>query len=382
MPAACGCLHGRNPNQMRRYWKQILDAIEGADSRPDLPVDAGKSNLPTICLLGKTGAGKSSLIKLLTGASDIEIGNGFEPCTRHARLFRHPNDEPVLQFMDMRGIGEEGYDPEQDLASLGGASQVAIAVARVDDRAQGELCEAVRSIRRRRKRIPIFVVHNRADAVFDPEERETAVNRNHAAIERAAGRKLRQVLVGAFDDDGKEDARRRVFEALAEELPRAAFVLESEQWDSGERREFARVRMQVAQNATLAGATGWIPGAGLATVPAIQARMLLGVARHYGIDFNRKTLLALSSALGAGTAAGFAATHVLRQAGTIFPGYGQTAGAVVAGASAFATTFALGRASAYYFYHEKEGSKPDIRELRKLYKSALTNARHSYRKSD
>ena len=347
-----------------------------------MPVEAGEADLPTICLLGKTGAGKSSLIKLLTGASDIEIGNGFEPCTPHARLFRHPNDEPVLQFMDMRGIGEEGYDPEQDLASQGGASQVAIVVARVDDRAQGELCEAVRSIRRRRKRMPIFVVHNRADAVLEPDERKAALKRNHAAIEKAAGRKLRQVLVGAFDEAGREEASRRVFEALAEELPRAAFVLESEQWDGGERREFARVRMQVAQNATLAGATGWIPGAGLATVPAIQARMLLGVARHYGIDFNRKTLLALSGALGAGTATGLAATHFLRQAGTLVPGFGQTAGAVFAGASAFATTFALGRASAYYFYHEREGSKPDLKELRQLYRSALTNARHSYRKSD
>ncbi|MGI9441201.1 MAG: hypothetical protein ACR2N1_01975, partial [Rubripirellula sp.] len=42
------------------------------------------SHLPTLWLLGKTGAGKSTLVQSITGNSQAEIGKGFRPCTRTA----------------------------------------------------------------------------------------------------------------------------------------------------------------------------------------------------------------------------------------------------------------------------------------------------------
>ena len=40
-----------------------------------------------------------------------EIGNGFVPCTRTADAFDFPEGDPVLRFLDTRGLGESGYRP-------------------------------------------------------------------------------------------------------------------------------------------------------------------------------------------------------------------------------------------------------------------------------
>jgi len=38
--------------------------------------------IPLLWLFGKTGSGKSSIIRMLTGATEAEIGNGFRPQTK------------------------------------------------------------------------------------------------------------------------------------------------------------------------------------------------------------------------------------------------------------------------------------------------------------
>ena len=70
--------------------------------------------LPTIWLLGKTGAGKSSIVQKLTGHTSAEIGNGFMPCTRDSRYFDYPQEHPLLRFLDTRGLGEVDYDAGDD----------------------------------------------------------------------------------------------------------------------------------------------------------------------------------------------------------------------------------------------------------------------------
>ena len=75
--------------------------------------------LPVFWLFGKTGSGKTSIIRFLTGASDAAIGNGFQPQTQHSRQFDFPSAEyPVLRFLDTRGLGEARYDPAEDIAAF------------------------------------------------------------------------------------------------------------------------------------------------------------------------------------------------------------------------------------------------------------------------
>src|ERR1700683_2959134 len=75
--------------------------------------------IPCLWLLGKTGSGKTSIVRFLTGAADAEIGRGFRPQTQYSRLFNFPDDDvPILKFLDTRGLGEAGYDPAEDLAQF------------------------------------------------------------------------------------------------------------------------------------------------------------------------------------------------------------------------------------------------------------------------
>lgn len=62
--------------------------------------------VPVLWLLGKTQAGKTSIIRALTGSEAAEIGNGFQPCTRSSRFYDFPADAPVVRFLDTRGLGE------------------------------------------------------------------------------------------------------------------------------------------------------------------------------------------------------------------------------------------------------------------------------------
>ncbi len=61
-----------------------------AQARQRVPV-------PTLCLLGRTQSGKSSITKYLTGSDDAEIGEGFRPTTKHAREYPFPNADSPLR---------------------------------------------------------------------------------------------------------------------------------------------------------------------------------------------------------------------------------------------------------------------------------------------
>jgi hypothetical protein len=110
-------------------WSSVSDgvtALWGGDaSASDSPTPSDRS-IPVLWLLGKTGAGKSSLVQAITGKDAAEIGNGFVPCTRTADAYDFPESDPVLRFLDTRGLGEAGYRPDADLASNGDTSQMVL----------------------------------------------------------------------------------------------------------------------------------------------------------------------------------------------------------------------------------------------------------------
>ena len=102
-----------------RFWHPIRDAVLGtpADSPKEEAIRRGaQDQAPVIWLLGKTGAGKTSIIHALTGADHAVIGNGFEPCTRASAVFDFPTEVPLVRFLDTRGLGEAGYEAGADIA--------------------------------------------------------------------------------------------------------------------------------------------------------------------------------------------------------------------------------------------------------------------------
>ena len=107
-----GC-RGNNGSLNMSLFGKVRQAYRSRDEKEELVNQASlyhDSHLPTLWLLGKTGAGKSSLVQSITGNSEAEIGKGFRPCTQTARQFVFPESKPVLQFLDTRGLSESGYD--------------------------------------------------------------------------------------------------------------------------------------------------------------------------------------------------------------------------------------------------------------------------------
>ncbi|MGB7251277.1 MAG: GTPase, partial [Phormidesmis sp.] len=68
-----------------------------------------RAELPTTeaLLIGKPQAGKSSIVRGLTGVSDEIVGQGFRPHTQHTERYAYPSDDlPLLIFTDTVGLGD------------------------------------------------------------------------------------------------------------------------------------------------------------------------------------------------------------------------------------------------------------------------------------
>lgn len=324
---------------------------------------------PVVWLLGKTGAGKSSLVRALTGLNEIELGSGFAPCTRSAVMFDFPQDRPLMRFLDTRGLGEAGYDAAEDLAQCEARSHAILAMARLDDPAQADLEAALREVRRRKPGIRVIVLHTAAAELPNDQSRFRARAAMQARLERAAGGTLPslEVSLGTGEMHGLE----ALCDLLGETMPEVELLLgHDSQGDDG----FAAVRGEVLRFAGAAAAADLVPVVGIAAVPGVQAAMLRALARHHRADWSRASAAEFAAALGLGAAMRYGASYALRQAAKLVPVAGQTLGAAVAGTASFAATYALGRAAHRWLAGAAAGAPVPEGELRALYREALRRA--------
>lgn len=316
--------------------------------------------IPVLWLLGKTGSGKTSLVRALTGSG--AVGSGYAPGTRRAEHFDFPAEAPVVRFLDTRGLGEAGYDAGPDMALAEGSAQAVLALVRLDDPVQDPVAAVLK-----RLKLPVMLVFTGADLVPHPADQERARARMRALV----GRDLPFVAL-AMPADGLVTGLEPLLDALDSFVPRAVASLRR----ADEARAFAAVRKMVLRYAAAAGASDVVPLAGVATVPAAQGAMLHALARHHGVALTPKRLGLLASALGTGALVRMGAGHLLRQGAKLVPVAGQTLGAAAAAGTSFATTWALGRAASAWLYGVARGAPPDPVALRSLYDKALRGARH------
>ena len=356
------------PTLPDRFW----DWVRSGETEP--MVDAVQVPVPVLWLLGRTAAGKSSLVQALTGESAAVVGNGFASCTRTAVAYDHPAEMPLLRFLDTRGLAEVGYDPAEDLAACEGSSHAILAVARLDDPVQGELAEVLATVRRRRAKLPVLVVHTGADLVPDTQARARARAGTQARLEAAAGGPLPWVEValpeGALADGPPAD----LIDALTAILPDTTLILMAEEARDAEGRAFAANRRMVMWFAAAAAATDAAPMVGLVTVPGLQGAMLHRLADAYRVEWTRTRMVAFASALGGSIVLKLGTELLLRQAVKLVPVYGQTVGAASAATISLVTTIALGRAAAAWLHAEAHGQRMTDEALQARFRDALRSA--------
>lgn len=354
---------------------------------------------PIIWMLGKVQSGKSSIVQRLTGATEAEVGEGYRPMTRTARIFDFPPEAPVLRFLDTRGLGEIDYDPAEDIAACEEKAQLLLVVLRAGDPAQDAVLDAVRAIRARHPDWPVVVaqtwlhasypyppVHtipypfaaNAADAEI-PASLARALMHQRARFEGIKGRGPVMFVPLDFTrpDDGLTPADYgldALLAALFEAVPRVVMArIEALRADEGGRIA-AGARSAILGYAVVAGAADALPIVAIAAVPAVQGAMLRTLGGRFGAEWTRSDILSLLGALGTAVLIRQGIGFALKQGAKLIPVYGQTAGAVAASLSSFAFTYGLGYAACVYLKGRQTGVAASNQEIKDAYREALTKA--------
>lgn len=340
--------------------------------------------LPTIWLIGKTGAGKSSIVQKLTGDAGAEIGSGFMPCTQSSGYYDYPQQHPLLRFLDTRGLGEADYDPAEDIATLGEASHALLIVLRIKDGEQSAVINALKQIRKSAKHISaasVMVVHTGLDEIPNEHDRQRAIELKQKTVEEIWGTELDSCAVnfaedaqtGALLDEGADQLR----ELVRCKLPELKLWLQKRDQKDTEQANFDLLSSEVVWYTRAAAASDAIPVVGLVSVPAIQGKMLHSLAQKYGVEWSKRNLSEFIGALGSSFAVRYAVNLLGRQLVKIIPAYGQIVGAAVSVSVSYAGTYALGRAACKYLYHKKTGIPVTEDDLQSVYTDAMAEGKQA-----
>jgi uncharacterized protein (DUF697 family) len=351
--------------------------------------------LPCLWLFGKTGSGKTSVIHYLTGAEDAVIGEGFRPETKTSRRFDFPDStNPLLRFLDTRGLAEATYNPAEDIQQFSQSTQMMIVTVRVSDHALSNLLPPLREIRRASPELPILLVltclHEATGTVDisdgpDPFLDATAsAGESTATIPKALSELITEKSAqfeGLYDsliaidltppEDGFADPEfggERLKKAILDKLPHAyrQALLALNQADGRQLSRLQRKsRWQVLTSSALAGTAGVVPlpWIDIPVVLSIQAHMATRIAAIYEQEITPARWALLSSAAGTRIAIQLAVREALK----FIPFVGMAVGA----AGAFAFTYALGMSWDWYFANLQKGSVPSAEDLKGVFAEQL-----------
>ncbi len=339
---------------------------------------------PVMWLLGKTQAGKSSIVRGLTGDERAKIGDLFRPCTRTAALYDFPDAKaPLLRFLDTRGLGEANYDPTEDIAQFAHQAHLLMVVVRTMDLAQDTVLHALRAIHSRRPDWPILIVLTSLHEGYAPQDTHLLPYPYHKwPLPSATPRELaaaihyqRQQFANfnasfvAIDFTQPEDdfspqnyGLTALTKAIEDLLPSAGFAITTSAKGS--------VAQTILRHALLAGAAGAVPlpVVDVPLVIAVQSNLARELAQLHHQSFDTQTLKELAGAVGAGLLMQLGRRQLLK----FIPAYGSAVSAVLTAAS----TYALGQVLATYFSAIKSGDAPNLQQLQNQYREQFKVAKN------
>jgi uncharacterized protein (DUF697 family) len=353
---------------------------------------------PVFWMLGKAQSGKTSIIRALTGSSQAEIGNGFQPCTRSAGFFDFPDSQTAfVRFLDTRGLAETDYNPADDIGWCEQQSHLLIIAIKAMDHQQDSVVKAVREIHHQHPDWPLIVAQTTLHEGYASREMEHLLPYPFDDVPFQAGvppdltrslLKQRELFAGlgahyvALDFTLPEDGFKpsdygieKLWSAIEQTTPLGLLALFSQ---SEQRRllndEYARkAHPHIISFAIAAGLAAAIPipAASLATAAALQAKLFPSIASIYGLSLTPKSVAEVSGAVGIGVLVGMGG----RELAKLVPGYGQTAALGVAGLYTAAMTYALGRVFCLYFAGTLQGHAFSAQVLHELYQEEFKRGR-------
>jgi uncharacterized protein (DUF697 family)/GTP-binding protein EngB required for normal cell division len=367
-----------------------------------------REKLPTTeaILIGKPQAGKSSIVRGLTGVSAEIIGQGFRPHTQNTERYAYPSEDlPLLIFTDTVGLGDidrNTQDIIQELeAELNQQTQrarILILTVKIGDFATDTLRQIAKKLRHDYPHIPCLLVvtclHEvYPDNVLDHPEyppNYEAVTRSFQAIQQDfeelgdidKNGSYRSVLIDfTIEEDGFNPTfygLEAFIETLADLLPEAESRTIYQLLDKSLNDELGNLYRDTARHYLLAFS---IMAATLAAVPLPFATMpvlttlqisLVGLlGKLYGQTISPAQAGGIVSAI----AGGFFAQAIGRELIKFIPGFGS----VIAASWAAAYTWSLGEGACVYFGDLMGGKKPDPQKIQSVMKDAFATAKEQFK---
>ncbi len=386
-----------------------------------------KAELPTTeaLLIGKPQAGKSSIVRGLTGVSADIVGPGFRPHTRHTQRYSYPTDElPLIIFTDTVGLGDGTQETatviQELLATLGpnpnpcsppvetaissrlpeislplpdtiatqhAGAKVIVLTVKISDFATATLKQIASQIRQQHPEIPCLL------AITCLHELYPATTTDHPAypptypdVERAlaaiqtnfAGLYDRIVPIDftlAADEFAPEFYGLEAFvQAITELLPEAeAQTIHQLLVDRSAGQHIGHLyreagRRYILPFSVMAGALAAIP-LPLATMPVLTA-LQVSLVGLLGQLYGQTLTPAQAGGVVSAIAGGFVAQTIGRELIKFIPGFGS----VIAASWATTYTWALGETACVYFGDLMGGKTPDPKRIQAVMREAFKAA--------
>jgi uncharacterized protein (DUF697 family)/GTP-binding protein EngB required for normal cell division len=367
-----------------------------------------REKLPTTeaILIGKPQAGKSSIVRGLTGVSAEIIGQGFRPHTQNTKRYAYPSEDlPLLIFTDTVGLGDIDRNTqdiiqelELELKQKTQRARILIFTVKINDFATDTLRQIAKQLRQDYPNLPCLLVVTCLhevypdDLVDHPEypPHYEVVERAFQAIQqdfKVLGdvnnkRSYRSVLVDfTLEEDGFNPTfygLEAFIETLADLLPEAESRTIYQLLDKSLNDELGNLYRDTARHYLLAFS---IMAATLATVPLPFATMpvlttlqisLVGLlGKLYGQTISPAQAGGIASAI----AGGFFAQAIGRELIKFIPGFGS----VIAASWAAAYTWSLGEGACVYFGDLMGGKKPDPNKIKSVMKESFATAKEQFK---
>lgn len=384
-----------------RLGQKIVEWFRVKEDRVAEILEKVRKELPTTeaILIGKPQAGKSSIVRGLTGVSAEIVGQGFRPHTQHTERYAYPaSDLPLLIFTDTVGLGDVGQETEEIISELlgemsdkTGRAKILILTVKINDFATETLRQIGTQLRKKYPQIPCLLavtcLHevypaNTADHPEYPPQYEE-VQRTYNAIVEGLGQLCDRAV--KIDFTLEEDGYNPVFygleafrDSLAELLPEAEARAIYQILDGEAISEIGNMYRNVARRyivafcaiaATLAAVP--LPFATMPVLTTLQVSMVGALGNLYGQTVTPSQAGGIVSAI----AGGFVAQAIGRELIKFVPGFGSA----IAASWAAAYTGALGEGACVYFGDLMGGKRPDPERIQAVMAEAFKATKERFK---